>query len=177
MTNNNHLVHLARSSSDENWFTPEVFIRSARKVFGGDIDTDPASSIIANEIVQARVFYTVEDNGLLQNWMGNVWLNPPYTRGVINRFMEKLKYEFETTGHTQQFITLTNNTTDSKWFATLASISAAMVFPSFRISYWNLHRTKNKPLQGQVFCYGGHNVFGFLHEFAQYGTALVRYYS
>lgn len=38
----------------------------------------------------ARRGYTINDNGLLQQWEGNVWMNPPYTTAEIRRWMAKL---------------------------------------------------------------------------------------
>ena len=48
-----------------------------RFVFGGPIDLDPASTPQANQLVEARVFYTAQDNGLELPWFGNVYCNPP----------------------------------------------------------------------------------------------------
>ena len=30
------------------------------------------------------------DNGLDRKWSGRVWLNPPYKRGLVDRFMSKM---------------------------------------------------------------------------------------
>jgi hypothetical protein len=46
----------------------------------GGIDLDPASSDIAQTIVRATRYYTVEDNGLALPWWGRVFLNPPYSK-------------------------------------------------------------------------------------------------
>jgi hypothetical protein len=41
---------------------------------------------------------------------GNVWLNPPYARGLIEAFAEKLVYEY-TNGRCRQAIVLVDNRT------------------------------------------------------------------
>lgn len=58
----------ADSGSDE-YFTPVEIVQSARKVMGG-IDLDPASSLAANEKVQAGRIFTLADDGLKQQWGG-----------------------------------------------------------------------------------------------------------
>ena len=34
--------------------------------------------------------YNKENDGLVQEWTGRVWLNPPYSRPLINKFIEKM---------------------------------------------------------------------------------------
>jgi ParB family chromosome partitioning protein len=82
-----------RGSGDDNWTTPSRYLEAACRVLG-TIDFDPASSQQAQEIVQARTYYTVEDDGLSQRWRGRLWLNPPYLRTVIDQFIAKLLAHF-----------------------------------------------------------------------------------
>src|ERR1700686_3804949 len=63
------------------WYTPAKYIEAARRTMGS-IDLDPASCELANQIVKATKFYTQEENGLDQEWYGNVWLNPPYGSSI-----------------------------------------------------------------------------------------------
>lgn len=61
--------------SDKNkdeWLTPPKMIRSL-----GDFDLDPCSPI-TRPWDTALAHYTVEDMGLLKEWNGRIWLNPPY---------------------------------------------------------------------------------------------------
>ena len=51
------------SSESNEWYTPADYLQSVREFFGG-IDLDPASNVTANENVQAKEIYTVNDNGL-----------------------------------------------------------------------------------------------------------------
>lgn len=69
------LVHEASVGATVEWYTPpQVFGR-----LGLTFDLDPASpgaSVVP--WVPADKHYTRADNGLLQEWSGRVWLNPPY---------------------------------------------------------------------------------------------------
>lgn len=62
-------------------YTPPYIIDAARATMGS-IDLDPASNSLANTIVQATTYYTINDNGLSKSWHGNVFLNPP--GGTVN---------------------------------------------------------------------------------------------
>jgi len=75
--------------ANNEWSTPPKFIEAARSVIG-TIDLDPATNLNAQELVQAKAYYTQEMDGLQQHWQGKVFLNPPYSRGLAKRFMTKL---------------------------------------------------------------------------------------
>ncbi len=78
--------HRAGGTGENEWYTPAEYVGAARDFLGG-VDLDPASSALANETVQAAMFHSQEDDGLSQEWIGRVWLNPPYAQPWIARFM------------------------------------------------------------------------------------------
>ena len=60
-----------KKGTDE-WLTPPYIIKAL-----GDFDLDPCSPI-NRPWDTAKNHYNVNDNGLMQNWQGRVWCNPPY---------------------------------------------------------------------------------------------------
>jgi hypothetical protein len=159
-------AHVSNNSGENEWYTPECYIESAKKVMG-NIDLDPASSEIANQTVKANLFYSQEEDGLSKEWFGNVWMNPPYSQPLIFQFITKLVES----NKIDQAIVLVNNGTETQWGQLLLSNSNAVCFHQSRIrfidKYGNLGQA---PLQGQMICYLGTNITNFINEFSKYGT-------
>lgn len=61
-----------RTTGKEDWLTPPEILRAL-----GHFDLDPCSPVKRPWDTADR-HYTVYDNGLLKEWTGRVWLNPPY---------------------------------------------------------------------------------------------------
>jgi len=149
--------HYNNENNHFEWYTPENYIETARRVLG-EIDLDPSSCKLANQTVQAKTFFSLENNGLKQAWFGNVWLNPPYEYPLIAQFSEKLLSEF-LSGHIQNAIVLVNNCTETQWFQKLAQHAQALFFNAGRIHFVQQDNTtqdgvspaKNSALQGQAF--------------------------
>jgi DNA N-6-adenine-methyltransferase (Dam) len=70
--------HRAEGTGENQWFTPPEYLAAARQVMGG-IDLDPATHPAAQQTIAADRFFTPKENGLLQEWHGRIWLNPPYS--------------------------------------------------------------------------------------------------
>lgn len=68
------------------WLTPPEILGAL-----GEFDLDPATPDV-QPWPTAKARYTKADDGLVQPWFGRVWLNPPYTNGIIGRWLEKLAH-------------------------------------------------------------------------------------
>src|SRR6266702_7646956 len=55
------LIHLQQVSFV--WYTPQKYLRAVRAILG-EIELDPASSVQANRIVKAAIFYDLTTDGL-----------------------------------------------------------------------------------------------------------------
>lgn len=162
-------AQVKNNSGDTEWYTPEKYIESARKVMGR-IDLDPASSKQANEIIKAKDFFDEQTDGLKQKWYGCIWLNPPYAQRLVGDFIDKLNTE-----KYQQAIVLVNNATETKWGQKLLSLSNAVCFHTGRIKFIDPDGAPaDAPLQGQMIVYIGKNSKEFSDEFSQYGICLNR---
>lgn len=73
-----------------------------------DFDLDPCSPV-AGPVTPAKKHYTKLEDGLAQPWHGVVWLNPPYQRFEIGKWIAKLREH-------GQGVALVYARTDTKWF-------------------------------------------------------------
>lgn len=116
-------------TGNEEIYTPLHIVQAAHKIMGG-IDLDPASCEHANRTVKARNYYTKEDNGLMHNWEGRVFLNPPYGRGTVRQFVELWCSEpFD------QGILLVNVMLDTPWGQTLLGVADIICFHRRRVVF------------------------------------------
>jgi len=162
--------HISQNSGNNEWYTPSKFIDAARETMGG-IDLDPASCAVANEIVCADKFYTIDDNGLEEPWSGRVWLNPPYSGTLVREFAEKILLEIP---NCEQIVVLVNNATETGWFQSLLREAKSVCFLEGRVKFLGEDKEpKNTPLQGQAVLYFGDNSDGFTHSFSELGQVFV----
>lgn len=160
--------HVSHNSGENEWYTPKYLIDAAKKVMGS-IDLDPASCEIANQIVNATRYYTINDDGLSKEWFGNVWLNPPYSQPAISNFSDKVcKYEFN------QACILVNNATETVWFQNMLKLSLCVCFLKGRVKFIDKSGEETgAPLQGQCVLYFGNNSDMFIKTFNNYGICMM----
>ena len=132
--NTMHTFGKQRNNTEE-WYTPTDVIDRVRAVLG-DIDLDPASNPVANEVVKARRIYTKDDDGLAQDWHGKVFLNPPFGSETMSRFVEKLISEYQS-GNVPEAIMLTDSLSLPNWFSKAIAACNAMFITTDRFYYWN----------------------------------------
>lgn len=118
-----------KDSTDE-WYTPIELINSL-----GEFDLDPCAPI--KPLWQtARTMYNKEDDGLSKEWFGRIWLNPPYSRPLIEQFVRKMADH-------GNGIALLFNRCDSKMFQDVIFEKAtAMKFLRKRIKFYRQDGTR-----------------------------------
>jgi len=154
------------SSKQNDWYTPGKYIEAARSTLG-IIDIDPASSELAQETVKATTYFTEETNGLDKEWLGKVWMNPPYSMPEIQQFIDKL---FES--NVEEWIVLTNNSSDTGWFHKLLDGADLVCFTKGRVGFENIQGDTMATRQGQTFFYKGKNHIKFIEEFNRFGAIM-----
>jgi hypothetical protein len=165
-------AHVGQATGENEWYTPSVYVEAARQVMGS-IDIDPASNDTANQFIKATIYYTKETNGLLAEWNGNVWLNPPYSYPLIQDFSDKLIKDY-TNGITKQSCIFVHNSTETKWFQLLLERCSALCLIKGRINYMDKNGVfrPGAPLQGEAVIYIGKNAKDFGDIFSQFGVIL-----
>ena len=170
-------IHKALHSSKHNdWFTSPETADVARDTFGGFIDLDPASNLVANLTIRARYWFDEWDNGLKQPWIAeNVFLNPPYGKDdetnksnaeLWTRYMLS-EYEKDNFG---EGILLVNATPDRKWFKLLWNYWVC--FLDKRERFWLADGSANSPTNGNVLIYMGLNHEDFITYAGKIGTII-----
>ncbi len=157
---------------ENEWYTPTEYVEKSRRVMGGRIDVDPASSDYAQKVVQAIIYYTIITNGLTKSWYGNIFMNPPFSTAEIVAFINKFIEEYNL-GHIKQAIILTNNSTDTDWFHKLMKIAQLACFTDGRVKFYHQEKKPNIT-HGQVFFYVGNNEDKFIEEFTNVGLIMRR---
>lgn len=104
------------SSETPEHYTPQHVIERVVECLGG-IDLDPCSNSHENPNVPAAAHYTLDDDGLSQEWQGTVYLNPPYGR-EIEAWVSKLVESYER-GAVSEAIALVPARTDTQWWQLL----------------------------------------------------------
>lgn len=156
-----------QDSGEYEWYTPSEIIEAAWRTMGS-IDLDPASSATANLRVKANAFFTKEDDGLSEQWYGNVWLNHPFGRGSNALWIHKIEEEFKP-GCVDQICCITFAATSERWFQPL--LRRPQCFLSPRTNYFLPDGSlKTGVTKGSVVTYYGPNVAAFAREFKALGV-------
>ena len=105
-------TNLMFSSKSDLWSTPESFYQKYNDIY--DFKTDVCATA---DNAKCKTYYTKEEDGLLQQWQGACWMNPPYGRD-IKKWMKKA-YDSSLLGAT--VVCLVPSRTDTAWWHDYAS--------------------------------------------------------
>lgn len=148
------------------FYTHPEIVEAARTAMGA-IDLDPASCADANRVVQATRFFGAKENGLLHDWAGNVWLNPPYGKWGGD-WVPKLLLEWRSGRVTQMCALATTRVITAQGFHPLVRQASAMWVGCGRWKFWG--PKAGEPDEGHVVFYFGTRVDEFRAAFSDIGT-------
>jgi len=95
------------SSSTTEWATPQDFFDRLDRIYGFDLDV-----CATPENAKCPRYFTKEDDGLAQSWLGVCWMNPPYGR-AIEAWVKKA---YESARKGAVVVCLLPARTDTRWF-------------------------------------------------------------
>jgi hypothetical protein len=151
-------------------YTPQYILDAVIECMGA-IDLDPCSNSQEIPNVPAAKHYTAQDNGLMQPWVGRVFLNPPFGSGV-ERWFSKLYLE-RSAGRTSEAIVLWKSATETSTWKTLTAISCRVCFPSARIRFVRPAGNESGPTFSPTLFYVGDGAERFESAFAGIGAVWV----
>jgi len=192
--NSSQLIN--QDSGDFEKYTPDEIINPTINVLG-KIDLDPASSLIANERINAKKIFTIKDNGLEKEWYGKVWMNHPFSKcekkckknNCTKKKCKKRGYcikvdlpsnkdwinkliDSYVNGKVIEAICITYASTSETWFKPLHSY--VQCYPYKRVNFMLPNGEKQSGVtKGSVITYLGYNVKRFADNFRKIGSIKI----
>jgi hypothetical protein len=151
---------------DDEWYTREPFIEAARRVLG-EIDLDPASNAMAQEVVRATKYYSWSErkqDALKLQWKGRVFMNPPFS--AAKAFGDRLQHFYSREKVTAAIMVVNPISAGNAWFQWYED------FPWCKVRRGVFYRRDGRlqdPFPWTGFVYLGHNFDAFTHEFSELG--------
>ena len=129
------------SSETDMWATPQNFFDDYNAIYNFDIDV-----CATKENTKCDKYFTKEQDGLHQDWVGICWMNPPYGREII-KWMKKA-YESSLNGAT--IVCLVPSRTDTRWWHEYA-MKGNITFIRGRLKFGNAKNSAPFPSAVVIF--------------------------
>jgi phage N-6-adenine-methyltransferase len=137
-----------KEATKDEWLTPRFVLNAL-----GAFDLDPCAPVAPPWRMAAR-HYTIEDNGLLQDWgEARVWLNPPYGL-VARRWLKRLAQ------HGNGIALIPARTETIMWFDSIWYKADALLFFKGRLTFHHVTGEAASMTSGApsvLVAYGKHN--------------------
>jgi hypothetical protein len=114
--------HQRTVGASQTWITPRWIINRL-----GKFDLDPAAADPRPWDCALRN-YTEKDDGLSQPWSGRIWLNPPFDRYQVGKWIERLARH----GHG---VALLHARLEAKWFEPAWKSATGVLFLEDRLYF------------------------------------------
>ncbi len=123
--------HYDSHDAGPEWATPKWLVEPLADSIGG-FDLDSASG--AESEPHADDQFTIEDDGLAQDWYGHVWINPPYGREHNEDWAEKVLEESRR-DEVQSITALVPGSVDTDWFQENYGQADVLTFINGRVKF------------------------------------------
>jgi ParB family chromosome partitioning protein len=155
----------------DDWNTPERILAPTRVLAGGRIGLDPCSN--PTSLVRSFVAWTRADDALSRSWVGHglVFVNPPYSKGLLTLFAEKIGDEAIAGAEIVALVPA--NVEVAVWHDVFWQADA-ICFPRSRIRFLVDGKPKGTPLLGSGIPYFGPRPEAFRAAFSDLGRVVVR---
>ncbi len=127
--------HQSANMKNDEWLTPPSILKAL-----GTFDLDPCAPAI-RPWDMAIDHYTKHDNGLIKEWHGRVWCNPPYGLQAAN-WLKKLS------DHKNGIALIFARTETKMFFEWVWSKADSLLFIEGRLSFYNIDGIKAKANSG-----------------------------
>lgn len=158
------------SSADNEHYTPINLLFKVVDFYGGMIDLDPCCNSHEHPHTPSRAQFTAIDDGLAQQWFGQVFVNPPYGR-CLGEWAEKVNNEYKN-GNAEEILLLVPSRTDTKWYQSLNQHQRCNV--SGRLKFHNPNNKNNAAPFPSVLFYLGKRSSRFTEVFGAIGEIIAR---
>lgn len=154
------MTNALHSSKSNEWYTPSWIVKMIHEVLG-QVDLDPASSLVANQRIKAKRIFTQNDDSLNLTWSTEpqtIYLNPPggkignksqtalFWQKLIDFRNQGLLTEAIFMGFSLEHMAVTQGCTDS-------ICNFPVCIPRKRIKFVSPSGESNSPTHSNVICY------------------------
>ena len=115
-------------NSKADWETPPDLFAALDAEFHFDIDVCATS-----ENTKCERYYAPDDDAFFWPWTGTCWMNPPYSRGQIGRWMQRAFEESQKDGC--RVVALVHARTDTRWFQAYGLRAVELRFIADRLRF------------------------------------------
>lgn len=140
--------HQSAAMLKDEWLTPPHILKAL-----GSFDLDPCAPVV-RPWDTANCHYTIDDNGLAQEWFGRVWCNPPYG-------LEAATWLDRLASHGNGIALIFARTETRMFFDHVWRRADAVLFIEGRLHFHHVDGTRAKANGGAPSClvaYGKYNV-------------------
>lgn len=131
--------HQSHKMGKDEWLTPPSLIKAI-----GEFDLDPCSPI-NRPWDTAKTHLNINDDGLMFEWFGKVWCNPPYGREAI-KWLSKLST------HNNGVALIFARTETKMFFSEVWNKATSILFIEGRLTFHHVNGNKAKANGGAPSC-------------------------